>query len=55
LATPITERRFGAAPVPVANWLGRHSFVLPVNPALSTDDITDVGAAVGKVFVEVTR
>jgi dTDP-4-amino-4,6-dideoxygalactose transaminase len=44
-----------AAPLPVADWLGRHSLVLPVHPALSTGDITDIGAAVRKVFVEVTK
>ncbi|MGH3998694.1 MAG: DegT/DnrJ/EryC1/StrS family aminotransferase, partial [Pseudonocardiaceae bacterium] len=43
-----------AAPLPVARWLGRHSLVLPVHPALSTTDIGHVAAAVRKVFAEAT-
>jgi dTDP-4-amino-4,6-dideoxygalactose transaminase len=43
------------APLPVARWLGRHSLVLPVHPTLSTADVTDVAAAVCKVFAEASR
>jgi hypothetical protein len=54
------ERAFDAVgrprrPFPVAEWLGRHSLVLPVHPALSTADVADVASAVCKVFEEVTR
>lgn len=54
------ERAFDAVgrpamPLPVAEWLGRHSLVLPVHPALSTADIADISAAVCKVFEEATR
>lgn len=53
------ERAFDAfgrppEPLPVAHWLGRHSLVLPVHPALSVADIADVAAAVRKVFEEAT-
>jgi dTDP-4-amino-4,6-dideoxygalactose transaminase len=40
------------APLPVAQQLGRESFVLPVHPALSESDIRDVATAARKVFVE---
>lgn len=43
-----------AAPLPVAQWLGRHSLVLPVHPALSTTDVRQVAEAVRKVFAEAT-
>ncbi|MGH3835146.1 MAG: DegT/DnrJ/EryC1/StrS family aminotransferase [Pseudonocardiaceae bacterium] len=43
-----------ATPLPVAQWLGRHSLVLPVHPALSTTDVRQVAAAVRKVFAEAT-
>jgi dTDP-4-amino-4,6-dideoxygalactose transaminase len=41
-----------AAPLPVAEWLGRNSFVLPVHPALSATDVRDCADAVLKVFAE---
>lgn len=43
-----------AAPLPVAQWLGRHSLVLPVHPALSITNVRHVAQAVRKVFAEAT-
>ncbi len=41
-----------ASPLPVAHWLGRHSMVLPVHPALSAMDVQDVAEAARKVLEE---
>ncbi|WP_232667171.1 DegT/DnrJ/EryC1/StrS family aminotransferase [Pseudonocardia sp. TRM90224] len=53
------ERAFDAVgrpqTLPVAQWLGRHSLVLPVHPAMAEADVRSVADAVGKVFSEATE
>lgn len=39
-------------PLPVAEWLGSRSLVLPVHPGLSEADVEDIALAVRKVFEE---
>jgi len=43
-----------AAPLAVAQWLGRSSLVLPVHPALEPSDVRDVVVAASKVLTEAT-
>jgi dTDP-4-amino-4,6-dideoxygalactose transaminase len=41
-------------PLPMAQWLGRNSFVLPVHPRLSAGDVADVAQAACKVLSQAT-